>query len=279
MKDGDSSQTARSVAVLRAAHQVIDAEPRILDDPVIGQLLDPSTLEVIRSDPERFRSPGLNALRAHVVIRSRYAEERLAAAVARGIRQYVILGAGFDTFAYRQPPWAERLRIFEVDHPASQRAKRERLDAAQVAIPANLEFVPIDFEVTRLRDGLRACSFDPTMPTFASWLGVMMYLSADAVAEVFRFVVALPRSSEIVFTFASSQGTDPERSRLATRAAAHGEPWRTWFAPDDLVRQLRATGFSQVTLLTPVDSEERYIRDRNDGLRAPRRTSIASATV
>ncbi len=279
MYDKGSSQTALGVAVLRAVHQLLDAEPRILDDPVVVRLLAASTLEQIRTDPERFRSPARNALRAHVLIGSRYAEDRLAAAVARGIRQYVLLGAGFDTFAYRQPPWAESLRIFEVDHPASQRAKRERLDAAQVPIPANLEFVPIDLETTTLRDGLRACAFDPTIPTFVSWLGVLMYLSTNAIAAVFQVVAALPPSSEIVFTFAAPDDADPERAQVAARAAAQGEPWRTWIEPDDLARQLYAAGFSHVALLTPAESTERYLRDRADGLRAPRRTSIASATV
>lgn len=113
------SQTAADVAELRAAHQLIDNEPRILEDPVVLRLLGDACIAAIRSHPERFHMPRLQALRTHVVVRSRFAEDRLAAAVDRGIRQYVILGAGLDTFAYRQPAWAGGLRIFEVDQPAS----------------------------------------------------------------------------------------------------------------------------------------------------------------
>ncbi len=282
MIEDHPSGTALGVAFLRAVHQLIDEAPRILDDPVVVRLFDTSALDRIRQAPDQFRTPQLNALRSHVVIRSRFAEDRLAEAVRRGIQQFICLGAGFDTFAYRKPDWAQALRIFEVDHPASQRAKRQRLEKAGIVIPSNVEFVPIDFEVTPLREGLKAATFDSARPTFISWLGVMVYLSEEAIDGVLRLVVSLPRSSEIVFTFSQPAPADksaPGRPSLAERAAVKGEPWRTRITPDDLVRYLKAMGFSAVKLLTPAEIDEGYIGDRQDGLQAPQRTSMASAMV
>src|SRR5262245_19591796 len=141
-----ASTTALGVAALRAFHHLIDHEPKILDDPIVPHLIDRGTIDQIRSQSERFRHPMSASLRSHVVLRRRYTEDRLAEAVQRdGIAQYVILGAGLDTFAYRQPPWASQLRIFEVDHPASQAVKRQRLEQAGIPLPANLEFAAIDF--------------------------------------------------------------------------------------------------------------------------------------
>jgi methyltransferase (TIGR00027 family) len=168
MTEPESSKTALGVAVLRAVHQLIDTTPRILDDPVILQILGPAVLDGIRADPARYQTPRSLGLRSHVVIRSRYAEDRLAQAFLHGIRQILILGAGFDTFPYRQPVWAKCLRIFEVDHPATQRDKLARLQAAAIVIPPNVEFIPVDFETTSLADGLKASHFDFTQPAFVS---------------------------------------------------------------------------------------------------------------
>ncbi len=282
MSELESSKTGLLVAVSRAVHQLLDDEPKILDDPPVLRLIAPAAIERIRSAPDSFRTPRQNALRARVVVRSRYAEDRLKAAVERGIRQYVILGAGLDSFAYRQPDWAHALQIFEVDQPASQQTKRERLAAGRVAIPANVHFVSVDFESTDLRTGLGASPFDPNQAVFLSWLGVMVYLSAEAVDQVFRFAASLPPSSELVFTFAgpptAGELLRPEIS-LAGRAASHGEPWLTRVRPGELVKQLYGIGFSTVKLLTPSEIDEQYIRGRQDGLQAPRRSFIASAIV
>src|SRR5271157_5401130 len=137
------SRTALGVAALRAVHQLLDGEPKILDDPIAARLLSADVLQQIQSNPARIHEPPDRGLRSHVVLRSRYAEERMAEAVQRGVRQCVILGAGFDTFAYRQPDWARSLRIYEVDHCATQAEKRQRLQAAGIPIPANLEFVAV----------------------------------------------------------------------------------------------------------------------------------------
>ncbi len=278
-----SSATAVSVSTLRAVHQLLDGVPKILDDPIALRLLDPATRQRICSRAAQFQTAKAKRLRAHIVIRSRYAEDCLAEAVRRGVGQYVALGAGDDTFACRQPAWARHLRIFEVDHPASQRAKRDRLRSARIPVPPNVTFVALDFEHDGILTGLRRAGFDPGRPTFVSCLGVLVYLSGVAIAAVFRFVASLPASSEMVFTFARMAGTNaddtPGRDSAAAAAAAVGEPWLTRFEPALLVHQLHRAGFSDVALLTSADIEQRYVRDRRDGLRAPRRIRLVRAAV
>ena len=174
------------------------------------------------------------------------------------------------------------LRIFEVDQPASQREKRERLESAAIRIPANLTYVVVDFETDSLLSALQRAGFDPLQPVFLSWLGVMAYLRRDTIETIFRSVASLPKSSEIVFTFASES---PERkanassSATETRAESLGEPWLSRFEPVDIDRMLRGMGFSDVSFLTPDEIDQRYIRGRQDGLFVMRRINIASARV
>jgi methyltransferase (TIGR00027 family) len=277
-----TSNTAFGAATFRAVHQLIDEEPKILNDSIVLRLLDASTLDQIRLNPNNFRTPGMNAMRSHIVLRSRYTEDRLLEAVDNGVQQYLILGAGLDTFPYRQPNWARVLRIFEVDHSASQRSKRERLALASIEVPSNVELICCDFETTSLDDCLRKSRFDFGKPAFLSWLGVTIYLRTGAINAVFRFVSSLPRSSEIVFTFASPTSTAKEERRkpsFAASAAAHGEPWRTSFEPNDLTRKLHRLGFSTVSFLSASEADTRYFRGRHDGLHAPRKVGIATATV
>ena len=249
MTDRAASATALGVATLRAAHQLLDGDQRILDDPVVLRLLGPEVIARVQANPERFAEPNVRRLLTHVVTRSRCAEDRLAEAVARGVHQCVVLGAGFDTFAYRQPPWASALRIFEVDHPASQQAKVARLAAAGITIPPNVEYVAIDFETTSLRDGMLRSRFNASAPAFISWLGVMVYLTQSAIDAVFAFVASLPPSSEIVFTFTPPPEVGAADG-LASRAAEVGEPWLTRVEPESLERQLRNHGFGTVQFLT-----------------------------
>lgn len=273
------SRTAQGVAFLRAVHQVLDAQPSILNDPVVLSLIGPSGVQQIKDEPERFQTIGARALRAHVVLRSRFAEDRLAAAVGRGVTQYIILGAGFDTFALRQPMWALALRVIEVDQLATQALKRAQLAAAHVEVPENVTFASIDFERESLRDGLRRHRVSFEEPTFFSWLGVTMYLTEDAIDAVFRTVAMFPAGSEIVFTFA--QPREPKvgsaSPTLAELAASVGEPWLTYFEPDALERKLRGMGFTAIKFLTPPAAGALYFSDRSDELPIPVRTTIASA--
>jgi methyltransferase (TIGR00027 family) len=280
----NSSRTALGVAALRAVHQLLDCEPKILEDPVSARLLDADVLQQIQSNPARTQDPLTKGLRSHVVLRSRYSEERMAQAVQRGVRQCVILGAGFDTFAYRQPDWARSLRIYEVDHRATQDDKRQRLRSANIPIPENLEFVTIDFEAVSLRESLQASTLNFSEPAFFSCLGVLVYLTREAADAVFQLVAPFPASSEIVFTFStpdsSLSSNDAEhRAALAGMANSMGEPWQTHFEPEALMRDLRVLGFGEVSFLSPDDANQTYFGSRSDGLRAPRRGGICAATV
>jgi len=273
MESRTPSRTAIGVAALRAVHQLYDAPPKILDDPIVPSLLDEGARAALAERPAWIDDPATRRLRARLVIRSRFSEERLAAAAARGVRQFVILGAGYDSFAYRQPAWARDIRILEVDHPATQADKRARLAAAGVAPPDNLTFVPIDFEAMSLEEGVRASPLDFAQPAFFSCLGVIVYLTPESVDAIFRLVAGFPPGSEIVFSFSHSGD-----NAVAARAAAGGEPWLTHFRRDEITRRLGALGVSNITFLTPAETRRLYFRrPRSDGLEAPPTTFLAAA--
>ena len=271
MKETQPSLTGELAAIMRAIHQTGDGEPKILVDSISPRLVSPMS-----DNDERFADslghPFAKQWRTGFLIRNRYAEDCLAQAVERGIRQYAILGAGLDTFAFRQPPWARPLHTYEIDRPATQRRKKERLAAARIPIPPNLTFVPVNFERSVLADALRSANFDLASKTFCSWLGVTQYLTPYAIRATLEFVLSLPRSSEIVFSFILPFEKLPkvEAEALcmaARRSAQAGEPWLTTFLADDLKAQLRAMGFSEVIHLTPEEAHARYLRGRSDGLK------------
>lgn len=282
MSGRQASRTAEGAALLRAAHQALDGEPKILDDPVAIHLLGASAAEAIGAG-EPLQEPTVRLARAATVLGGRFIEDELRSAVERGVRQYVVLGAGLDTFAYRQPSWASVLRIIEVDHPASQQNKRERLAAAGVSIPPNVAFVPIDFELTTLADGMASDRFDATLPTFFAWRGVTQYLTRPGIEATLRYVLSLPRSSEIALTFCLPDAVAREDEAavrfFAEYGAGLGEPWLSRFEPERMVEWLRELGFSAVTHLTPEAARERYFGGRNDGLRAPIYEQVVSAIV
>lgn len=282
MANRNASLTALATAHMRAAHQLLDARPLILEDPVVVSLLGEPASTQIRDSAEYHRTPEARALRAHVVLRSRFAEDRLADAILRGVTQYVILGAGFDTFAFRQPAWARMLKIVEVDHAGTQAKKRAQLTAAGFAAPENLIFADVDFEHESLHDGLVRHHISLTEPAFFSWLGVTMYLKEDAIDAVLQTVAAFPATSEIVLTF--RQPPEPSMDRvnnfhlqLAQSVASVGEPFVTYFEPDALEAKLRGFCFSSVDFLSPADAQVRYFRQRPEDLPAPRFTNIVGA--
>ncbi len=284
MSGRKASRTALATAYMRAVHQLFDGEPRILEDPIAVRLIGETALQQIKDPANRYRSSEIGALRAHVVLRSRFAEDRLAAAVLRGVTQYVILGAGFDTFALRQPAWARTLKIVEVDHLETQAVKRSKLEAAGLEMPENGIFADIDFEHESLCDGLARHDVSLEEPTFFSWLGVTMYLKEEAIDAVLRSVTTFPAGSEIVLTFRRpiESATDEEcdrLSRLAEHVASFGEPYVTYFEPDALEAKLRGSGFSKVEFLSPAQAEARYFRERPKDLPVPTRTGLVSAVV
>ncbi len=284
MEENCPSKTALRVALRRAAHQILDA-PKIFDDPL--------ALRIVGLDPEASpahgqewleETPLSRVLRASLAARSQYAEEELSIARKRGIGQFVILGAGLDTFAYRNPALGNALHVFEVDHPVTQNWKRKRLEEAEIPIPENLTFAPVDFETQTLQDGLGEAGFDFKKNTFFSWLGVSMYLSSSAVETTLRFVASLPAGSSIVFDYMISPSTLSPNARkvfdgLAQRVASIGEPFQTFFEPPLLENSLRAMGFGQIEDMSPEKMEARYLQGRTDGLRVGKLSHVLHAWV
>jgi methyltransferase (TIGR00027 family) len=283
MEEAKPSRTSDIPAIMRAVHQTVDDEPKILVDPIVPLLVDMAGLNANWLAPI-LGHPFARQWRAGFLIRSRYAEDCLAEGVARGLTQYLILGAGLDTFSYRQPPWAHAVRIFEIDHPATQGVKRERLAKASIVPPGNLTFVPMDFETTSLRQALRTTGFTFDHPAFCSWLGVTQYLTVAAIEATLAFLLSLPRASEVVLSFILPQDAlaGIEADAVATAAAKSaevGEPWLSRFHPADLASQLYRMGFSEVVHLTPEQAQERYLKGRRDGLTARRGEQLMRAVV
>ncbi|MGA9390658.1 MAG: class I SAM-dependent methyltransferase [Candidatus Sulfotelmatobacter sp.] len=267
MQEGKFSGTAYRVAIRRAVHQLLD-EPRVLDDPLALRIIGSETAEALRSNPKEHHAFS-RAFRAFMAARSRYAEDELASAVARGVAQYVVLGAGLDTFAYRNPH--PGLQVFEVDHPATQAWKRAQLEAAEIAIPSSLSFVPIDFENQTLEDGLRCSAFNPSAAAFFSWLGVIPYLTREACMSTLSLIARMPAGSGVVFDFAVdpallNAGQRQALDALSKRVAAAGEPFQLFFDPGKLQDQLESMGFQRTELLQGRELNARYFRDRKDGL-------------
>ncbi|HEY2092356.1 MAG TPA: class I SAM-dependent methyltransferase [Thermoanaerobaculia bacterium] len=282
MREGVGSRTAERVAARRAAHQLLDA-PLVFSDPLALRILAPEVADRIREDPKYLdRSPVSKYLRAFLVVRSRIAEEEVAAAVARGVRQYAIVGAGYDTFAYRNP--FPDLRVFEVDHPSTQREKRRRLEEAGIPVPSNVTFVAADLSLASLDDALASCTFDHASPAVVSWLGVVPYLEMDAIEATLASVGRLPAGTTIVFDYGlSGQALNmAERfvvRRMAKRVAEAGEPWKTFFLPDEMAALLRRTGFSSHVDWSGEEINARYFAGREDGLRVGRAGRIVKAVV
>jgi len=265
MQTGKASKTALRVAIRRAAHQVID-RPRVLDDPIAVPLIGPG----FERDMERAMHPVARDFRLFMASRSRYTEDRLAGAVAQGVTQYVVLGAGLDTFAYRNP--FAGLRVFEVDFPATQQWKHELLAEAKIDIPGNLVYVPLDFEHKTLAEGLAEAGFDAGAPAFFGWLGVVPYLTLDAFRSTLETIGRLPAGTGVSFDYVFSPETlSPKRraifDTLAKRVEAAGEPFRLFFAPEELEKELRRAGFTRIEQVDSDGMNELYFKDREDGLK------------
>jgi len=269
----EMTTTAFRVALRRAAHQLLD-QPPVLHDRFAIPILGDETAEALRRNPGQFDDGPLAApLRAFIAVRARVAEDQLAHLRLSGVRQYVILGAGLDTSAYRDPHPDRPLRVWEVDQPETQAWKRERLDAAGIPIPAGVSFVPLDFEHASLAEALSEAGFDPAAGTFFSWLGVTPYLTRAAVMSTLTYVAAVTTSGGgIVFDYALDPALLNHVQRavfhaMAARVEAVGEPWRTTFEPRDLIRTLQSIGFPHVEDFGADALNARYLAGRNDGLR------------
>jgi methyltransferase (TIGR00027 family) len=277
MQDQTASKTALATAYIRAAHQLLDDKPLLLSDPVALPLLGANAAETIRSALARHQSSGGKALRAHVVLRSRFTEDRLEEAAANGVARYILIGAGFDSFALRQPSWAGTLKIVEVDHPATQSAKRERIAKAGLSEPENLIFAPADFEHEELGEVLARSGVGTGEPALFSWLGVTMYLKEPAIDATLRAIMAFGPGSKVTLTF--RQPLDDAPSLLAAVVSDLGEPFVSFFTPTEIEAKLRHAGFSSVDFLTPEKAEARYFSPSRRDLPVPKRTDILHASL
>lgn len=255
------SRTAQAVARQRAAHQLLDGGV-VFPDPLAVLILgeDEATITASSQDDDH------RQLRRFAAARSRFAEDGAAAAVRRGTRQIVVLGAGLDTFGLRAPHAAAGVVTFEVDHPATQAFKRARIAAAALAIPASLRFIAVDFERETLADRLAAGGVDLRQPAFFVWLGVVIYLSRDAIAATLAHVAGVP-GGEIAFDYGepAEAYAGPRRTALKARmalVAAIGEPWLSFFRPAELNAELRRLGFEEIEDLGPHEIAQRYFSDR-----------------
>ncbi|HWZ50384.1 MAG TPA: class I SAM-dependent methyltransferase [Granulicella sp.] len=269
MHEAIPSRSALRVALRRAAHQIYDPPPLVFPDPLAVPILGGERGEhgeALRKTATKLHKPHSVALRAFLVARSRYAEDTLAQAVHHGVTQYVLLGAGLDTFAHRNPH--PNLRVFEVDHPATQAWKQELLTGANLPTPPRLTFVPLDledFERESLPQRLHVSGFDPTQPTFFAWLGVVPYLTLEAFRSTIAFIAAQPPGSGVVFDYGLPRAALPPheqlaRDSLAARVLQSGEPFQLFFTPAEVASELSPplAAFTRIEDLGTPEINARY---------------------
>jgi methyltransferase (TIGR00027 family) len=260
------SRTALRVALRRAAHQIYDS-PLLFEDPIAVPILGKEYAEELRRTPVRDDRPFSIALRAFVVGRSRYAEDSLRRAVAGGVKQYVLLGAGLDTFAYRNP-WTD-VRVFEVDHPATQKWKRELVEASTITVPDSLAYVAVDFERQSLGERLAESGFDESAPAFFTWLGVVPYLTLPAFRETADYIASQASGTGVVLDYGLPRDALPPMEQLAhdslaSRVKLVGEPFQLFFTPDRMAGEMAA--FNDVEDLGSLEINARYFKGRKDKL-------------
>ncbi len=303
MEEGKASLTALLTAYARAYHATHDA-PKIFDDFLAARWYTEgeraylehnlaASLQLL--DPERAAAcpDEATALAWYMRLqggpitlsRSRYTEDSLETAVRQGVRQYVILGAGLDTFAFRRPELLRQLCVFEIDHPATQAFKRQRLAELGWAIPAQLYFVPVDFAQENLAEALKRSVYDRRAASFFSWLGVTYYLTRDVVFATLRAITEVAAAgSTIMFDYFDTDAFVPERAatrmqRMQAIVRQAGEPIQMGFDPSTLAGDLAALGLRLHEDLGPSDIERRYFQGRTDGYRAFEHVHFAWAVV
>jgi methyltransferase (TIGR00027 family) len=270
MQELNPSRTALRVALRRAAHQLHDARPLVFEDPLAIPILGKEYAEEVKRTPDSIKRPFSAALRAFMVVRARLAEDTLAAALqTHATQQYLVLGAGLDTFACRNPH--PTLRVFEVDHPATQAWKKKLLTAAAITPPATAHFVAVDFEKDSLRARLKSAGFDETLPTVTAWLGVVPYLTPDAFRATLRLLARFAPGSQIVFDYSQPREALPPveqlmHDSLAARVALAGEPFQLFFTPDQLAEELAFLDLRVVEDLDTSALTARYLANRSDNL-------------
>jgi methyltransferase (TIGR00027 family) len=270
MIEAQPSKTALRVALRRAAHQVHDAPPLVFEDPLAVRILGPAYAEEIKRTPDSGKQPFSAGIRAFMVARARLAEDTLAAGVRElGVRQYLVLGAGLDTFACRNP--YAGVRVFEVDHPATQAWKMQMLAAGGIVPPESARFVAVDFERDSLGARLRSAGFDDALPTVTAWLGVVPYLTLEAFRATLRLMGRFAEGSRLVFDYAQPREVLPPTEQLmldslSARVAQAGEPFQLFFTPDALRAELELVDMRVVEDVGGAELSARYFAGRTDGL-------------
>ena len=276
MKERHRSRTAEAAAAARARHLLRD-QPIVFDDPFAIRLTSRPWRIICKN---RFldwlvsrRMVVLRPIVAQILARSRYAEDQLLKAIAAGMNQYVIVGAGLDSFALRRRDLASTLKVYELDHPASQVSKQDRLAELGIDLPANLELIPVDFEQESVADALTRSSYTRDRPAFYSWLGTIHYLTRDAIFRTLASIASFAAArSEIAFDYAiPRESVDPAdlpvRDALDRFAARRGEPLVTSFDPMTFPREVCDLGFELLENLSVQEQETRYFREREDGMK------------
>ncbi len=277
MEQDRRSRTAEGAAAMRALHFRY-ADPIVFEDPFAIHLTSAKRRVICES---RFLSwimgkisrDRLIPIAAQVLARNRYAEDQLEKAIAAGVDQYVIVGAGMDSFALRRRDLAAKLKVFELDHPASQESKRTKLADLNIDLPENLEFTPVDFEKRSISDALKESSYSRERCAFFSWLGVTMYLSRDAIFRALESISSFAApGSEIVFDYLipreSIKAADAMvLENIERMVAKMGEPLITFFDPETFPREVCDLGFELAENLSPERQEARYFQNRTDSLR------------
>jgi methyltransferase (TIGR00027 family) len=264
--------TAVRTALWRALHVQIDAPPHVLSDEIGLRLADPD--EGWRRRPD-MDPQGTRPFRASIVARARFIEDLVEGEAGRGVDQYVLLGAGLDTFAQRRPELAARLRVFEIDRPGPQAWKRRRLVELGFGLPDWLRFVPVDFEARESwRERLVAAGFDERRPAIVASAGVSMYLSREANLATLREVATLAPGSKVATTFLlplelAAPEVRPGLERAAQGARASGTPFISFFRPAEMLALAREAGFRDAQHVAAAVLAERYFAGRADGLRPP----------
>lgn len=275
MKSKKRSRTAQMAAVIRALHFAYES-PVVFEDPFAGQMAGPGWHFLCKSRllylfATRTIYKSLDPIRRQVLARARYAEDKLQEALESGIRQYVIIGAGLDSFALRRGDLDGKISIYELDHPATQQAKKARVKALNLCLPEHHEFVPIDFEKENICDALAGSSYDPRKPAFFSWLGTVHYISQPAVFKTLTSIQSCAGlDSELVFDYAISEKHYSHQDHktvtdLKRYTKRRGEPIVSTFDPDVFPRQVSQLGFVLMENVSPGEQAKRYFNATDRG--------------
>jgi len=303
MEKNKASFTAIVSAFGRAYHALYE-EPKIFNDYLVRQLIQDEEfnniskhmaegIKFFNSDQAYQGTDEKSALEWVIqnqiaptpLARSRYAEDMLENAIKLGVKQYVILGAGFDTFVFRRPELLNETRVFEVDYPATQELKLNRIDALEWEKNASVKYVPVDFSENNFKEALLDSGYNPNELSFFSWLGVTYYLNREEICNIFKDITSIaPQGSAIVFDYPDADVFNPEKTSKRVQAMVgmakmSGEPMKTGYEYVDLESDLEKSGLLIYEHLSPTEIEERYFKGRNDYYHAFENINYALAVV